>query len=185
MEDKNPNLHSDPGTYQTGRTQPPKHYSGIVAILLVLVILLSGIATALSIMNFQLYTQLKTRQPAPKLAFSHAENIDLPVTAEYHDESPVLQEHLGISGMAIPKVYQRYYQLPEGIYVTHVDSQSQAQQKGLVTGDIITHINDLAVTDEEAILAVSEDLTPGSLVTLTLYRSGTNHSLLLPWGSVQ
>ena len=64
MESKKYNPQNDPGTYQTGRTEPPKHYRGVIALLLVLVILLSGIATTLSFLNFKLYFQLNAQKAA-------------------------------------------------------------------------------------------------------------------------
>ena len=53
--------HTDPwdeGVYGTGRTEPPKNYSGIIALLLILVIFLSGIISLLSFMNIKLFQQL-------------------------------------------------------------------------------------------------------------------------------
>ena len=54
--DKNP---WDQGIYETGRTRPPKSYGGLIAILLVVVILLSGVISVLGILNVRLFTQLK------------------------------------------------------------------------------------------------------------------------------
>ena len=48
----------DRGLYETGRTRPPKRHSGIIAILLVLVIFLSGLVSVLGILNVKLFTQL-------------------------------------------------------------------------------------------------------------------------------
>ena len=61
MDAKDYDFHNDTGTWQTGRTQPPKQNSGLITLLLVLVILLCGISTALSIMNFKLYWQLNVQ----------------------------------------------------------------------------------------------------------------------------
>ena len=55
------NKHTDPwddGVYGTGRTEPPKNHSGIIALLLILVIFLSGIVSLLSFMNIKLFHQL-------------------------------------------------------------------------------------------------------------------------------
>ena len=55
------NKHNDPwdeGVYGTGRTEPPKSHSGIIALLLILVIFLSGIVSLLSFMNIKLFRQL-------------------------------------------------------------------------------------------------------------------------------
>ena len=50
------------GIYETGRTRPPKSHGGLIAVLLVVVILLSGIISVLGILNVRLFTQLKTQQ---------------------------------------------------------------------------------------------------------------------------
>ena len=65
MNEKEFDYRNHTGTYQTGRIQPPKHYRGVLAFLIGLVILLSGISTALSIMNLKLYWKLNTVEPAP------------------------------------------------------------------------------------------------------------------------
>ena len=41
-------------TYRTGSTRPPKSRGGLIALLLVLVILLYGITTILSVVNIRL-----------------------------------------------------------------------------------------------------------------------------------
>ena len=48
----------DDGVYGTGKTEPPKSHSGIIALLLILVIFLSGIVSLLSFMNIKLFHQL-------------------------------------------------------------------------------------------------------------------------------
>ena len=54
MNKKDYDFRNETGTWQTGRTQPPKRYGGLIACLLVLVILLSGISTALRIIYLKL-----------------------------------------------------------------------------------------------------------------------------------
>jgi hypothetical protein len=56
-----PNKNIDPwddGVFGTGKTEPPKNHSGIIALLLILVIFLSGIVSLLSFMNIKLFHQL-------------------------------------------------------------------------------------------------------------------------------
>ena len=48
----------DEGVFGTGKTQPPKSHNGIIALLLILVIFLSGIISLLSFMNIKLFHQL-------------------------------------------------------------------------------------------------------------------------------
>lgn len=178
MNEKNYDFRNETGTWQTGRTDPPKRYGGLIAFLLVLVILLSGISTALSIMNIKLYRKLSDAQTSAPMAFSRSAEDTLPTEA-VHEEVRELQEYLGITGTVIPTVYQRYYKLPSGIYVSRVADHSQAQEKGLVAGDIITAIDGQTIrTDQDW----SRTFKTGDTVALTLYRSGTTLDISLTWG---
>ena len=180
MNEKNFDFRNDTGTYQTGRTQPPKRYHNLIAFLIVLVILLSGISTALSIMNLKLYWKLNTVENTPQVAFSRSDDMPLPTEA-VHEEVQELQAHLGISGTVIPDVYLRYYKLPKGIYVSQVASGSEAQEKGLVAGDIITALNGNSIQDNLPLDLWTNSLNAGDPVELTLYRNGTELSLQLTW----
>lgn len=52
----------DEGVFGTGNTMPPKNHSGIIALLLILVIFLSGIISVLSFLNIRLFQQLTQQQ---------------------------------------------------------------------------------------------------------------------------
>ena len=182
MDGKEFDFRNDTGTYQTGRTQPPRHHSGLIAFLIGLVILLSGISTSLSLLNLKLYRKLTTVQADPQVTFFQSEGATLP-TEEVHEEVRELQEHLGISGMVIPHVYQRYYKLPTGIYVTQVADGSEAQEKGIVVGDIITSLNGTAIQTSSLSDLFAVCPAEGDSVELTLYRSGTELTLWLTWGN--
>ncbi len=49
----------DPGIYQTGRTQPPKSHSGLIAVLLVVVILLCSLVSIMSFLNIRLFQRMR------------------------------------------------------------------------------------------------------------------------------
>ena len=179
-----PNKNIDPwdeGVFGTGKTEPPRSHSGIIALLLVLVILLCGISTALSIMNFKLYWQLNIQETTPQVAFSRSDDPTQP-TEVPHETDLTLQVPLGISGTIIPQVYQRYYHLPSGLYVTQVNTSSQAFTKGIVVGDIITQINDALIEDALVLGVFAQTVTTGDPVELTLYRNGSLHTIELIWG---
>ena len=48
----------DDGIYGTGNTRPPKNHGGLIAVLLIIVIFLSGIVSVLSLMNVKLFKEL-------------------------------------------------------------------------------------------------------------------------------
>ena len=178
---KDYDFRNETGTWQTGRTEPPKARSGIIALLLVLVILLCGISTALSIMNFKLYWQLNIQETTPQVAFSRSDSPTEPTDVP-HETDLTLQDPLGISGTLIPVVYQRYYHLPSGLYVTRVNTSRQAFTKGIVVGDIITKINDVVIEDDLALGLFAQAVTSGDTVSLTLYRNGTLQTIEMIWG---
>ena len=62
------------GTYRTGSTRPPKSHGGLIALLLVLVILLSGITTILGVVNIRLFQQVNAVQPKETLPISFADD---------------------------------------------------------------------------------------------------------------
>ena len=49
----------EPGKYETGRTNPPKSRNGLIAVLLMVVIFLSGLVSFLGVLNVRLFAQLK------------------------------------------------------------------------------------------------------------------------------
>lgn len=182
MNDKHYDFRNETGTYQTGRTQPPKHYRGLLAFLIALVILLSGISTALSIMNMKLYWQLNPKESNSSVTFSRSEEVPQ-ATEAVHEEVRQLQTHLGISGTIIPDVYLRYYKLPPGIYVSQVMNHSEAQEKGVVAGDIITALDGHSIRDDLLLDIWAAGLEEGDLVDLTIYRAGSEVSLTLSWSN--
>ena len=83
------------GTYRTGSTRPPKSHGGTIALLLVLVILLTGITTILGIVNVRLFHQVKEEHP---------ENT-LPISFSNDDHDPIATippEEISISATEAP-----------------------------------------------------------------------------------
>ena len=88
---------------------------------------------------------------------------------------------LGVS--AGPANLQRALKLPKGVVVVQVGSNSPAAKAGLqpfqrgkrgevIGGDIITAINDEAVSGLDDMLTLLERRQPGETVTLTVWRNG-------------
>ena len=69
----------DTWEYGTGSTQPPKSRGGLIAVLLIAVIFLTGIVTVLGILNVRLVKQLGLPMPSrsPGISFSDAETRPL------------------------------------------------------------------------------------------------------------
>ena len=86
----------DEQVYGTGNTMPPKSYSGIIALLLVLVIFLSGIVSLLSFMNIKLFhelsqQQVQNRETQAPMSFS---DLDTHSQPELHPQETIGPSHL-------------------------------------------------------------------------------------------
>ncbi len=95
------NYTPDPWEYGTGRTQPPKNHTGLVALLLILVIFLTGIVTVLGILNIRLSRQLSQTQVEAEAAISfyieeNGEPEELTTAPAPAAEAPLPDYHMDI-----------------------------------------------------------------------------------------
>lgn len=81
---------------------------------------------------------------------------------------------LGISGESLSSLYQYYYGLPQGLYITAVEAESAADTAGIRQGDILLSINNSRIIDNESFTSVLYGFVPGDVVQLTIYRP-TSH----------
>ena len=91
----NPNDTWDEGVYGTGSTKPPKSRGGLVAVLLVMVIFLSGITCALGILNIRLSRQLETTEKNNNLPISFSGDNQ---SSGIHSQDPGTQNPGGETG---------------------------------------------------------------------------------------
>ena len=66
------------GRYETGRTRPPKSHNGLIAVLLVVVIFLSGLVSFLGLLNVRLFAQLKEMPEKEENPVSFVSEEDAP-----------------------------------------------------------------------------------------------------------
>jgi len=78
----------DEEIYGTGNTRPPKNHGGIIALLLIVVIFLSGIISVLGLMNVKLFQELKQQ---------NKQEQEMPVSFYSVDESNPLADAASIS----------------------------------------------------------------------------------------
>ncbi|MGN1015436.1 MAG: S1C family serine protease [Faecousia sp.] len=67
--------------YGTGRTDPPKNRTGLMAVLLILVIFLTGIVTVLGVLNIRLFRQLSASEEEGELSISFTQEETAATTA--------------------------------------------------------------------------------------------------------
>ena len=89
------------GRYETGRTRPPKSHNGLIAVLLVVVIFLSGLVSFLGLLNVRLFAQLKalpekeenpvsfvSEEDAPEQVLEMMEPTEVPTEIALMSEDP-------------------------------------------------------------------------------------------------
>ena len=84
---------------------------------------------------------------------------------------------LGITGEGVSSFYQHYYRMPAGLYITEVDVNSDAANRGITPGDILVSINDTRITNLDALTYALYNYNPGDSVTVVIYRQGFQYQV--------
>lgn len=172
--------------YCTGDTNPHKSNRGILAILLILVIFFSGVATAFNLMNIRLFQSFWEAAPATvSLRFSNTHPAADVSTAgirshlKLQDGQGYVSEGLwlGVAVQPLSSFDQLYYHLPTGLYVTEVFSDTDAAVKGLVPGDILLSLDGQGLTGTDVLQQLLYNYSAGDRVKLVIYRSGTQYTV--------
>ena len=79
---------------------------------------------------------------------------------------------IGITVGAIPDNAKERYTLPDGLYVSDVSEGSDAKEKGVQPGDIITAVNGIPVQTTTEISDIKNALQVGDTMTLSIWRDG-------------
>ena len=84
--------------------------------------------------------------------------------------------YMDLTGEEVSNLYQFYYNLPAGLYITEVEPNSPAAKTGLEVGDILLSVDNTRIFGladfETALYAYS----PGDVVSITIYRNGRQYS---------
>ena len=79
---------------------------------------------------------------------------------------------IGITLGAIPTEFSSYYEIPQGLYISAVNEDSDAYVKGVCAGDILTEVNGTPVSTTDEVMQLRDGCQIGDTLTLTLYRNG-------------
>lgn len=86
---------------------------------------------------------------------------------------------IGISGMTVSEQMSQYYQIPQGMLVTSVDTRSNAYEQGVQANDVITEVDGQAVASTTDVNTIKEQHQAGDELTLTIYRSGKEKKITI------
>lgn len=79
---------------------------------------------------------------------------------------------IGITCGSIPAEAMEEYGLPEGLYIVEVSEGSDAKTKGILPGDVLTHVNGIKVLTTDDVLVIRDEHQVGDMLTFTIYRNG-------------
>ena len=164
--------------YRTGRTQPQKSRSGLLAVLLICVIFLMGLVSVLSYMNIRLFHYLEqvSGQGGTSLSFSQADAI-LPADSNVDQRLCRVLDGMSLQELSAP--YQQLYNLPDGLYIAHVAKDSHAEQQGIVPGDVLICFAGTPVSRLDTLQNLYVAQPAGSEVALVVYHDGRYCSVTL------
>lgn len=79
---------------------------------------------------------------------------------------------IGITVGAIPYDAADRYSLPDGLYISVVEPNSDAYAKGVQEGDVLVAVNGTPVYDTQDVGLIRDGFNVGDTLTLTIYRNG-------------
>lgn len=168
----------DSNTYRTGSTTPPKAHSRLVAILLVMVVLLSGLVSILSVLNIRLFSAFHAVAQPDDLSLS-LEISSEPEHDLFPDDAVSVsgEKTIGIVGDMITPVYQKHFHLPQGLFITHVAAGSTAHEQGIEEGDVLISLGDVSMTDEDSLIMFLAESELGEEFPAVVYRRDMDKQL--------
>ena len=94
--------------------------------------------------------------------------------------------YLGVTAgtMTEQMAAQYRYDITSGVFIYSVEEDSAADQAGLKMGDVITKVDDTAITSMEDLTVAKKQYSAGDTCTLTVYREGQETTVELTWGTV-
>ena len=100
------------------------------------------------------------------IGFAIPIDIALKVLQQIKDHGYVVRGWLGVEGQEVYPVTFKKLNLSasKGILLTSVDRSGPADKAGLQRGDIITHINDRAITTVNDIMNIIAEAQPGETI---------------------
>jgi S1-C subfamily serine protease len=99
------------------------------------------------------------------------------VDALIHDGEVRGRTALGITVGAIPEDAAAHYELPDGLYVSAVSKNSDAEDQGVKPGDIITAMNGEPLWSTDQIYEAKNALKVGDTINFTFWRNGKSFDL--------
>lgn len=92
---------------------------------------------------------------------------------------PLIQDNcgLGLELSDISEIQQRYWSLPDGVFIEQIEPDSAAYLAGLRSGDLLVQIEDHIISDAEECLDLFRAYADNEELELVYFRDGVERSL--------
>ena len=111
------------------------------------------------------------------MGFAIPINETIDIYNQLIEHGKVLRPYIGIGGIDLDESTAEYYNLPNGIYVREIYSNSPAALANLKQGDIITAIDGTKVNSMDELNDIKNSKNIGDEITLDVYRSGETNKV--------
>ncbi len=117
------------------------------------------------------------------LGFAIPSSQALPILNELMSQGYISgRPDFGFTGITVPTYAQFYYRLPGGVYIESVKEGSDAEEKGLLPGDVVTRVDGETISNLSELEQVKNSHSAGDEVELIIYRRGTYYSVQIVLG---
>jgi serine protease Do len=113
-----------------------------------------------------------TTPGASNISFAIPINSIKPILDGFLKTGRIIKPYIGVYYTTITKEISQLQQLPQGAYVSRVITDSPADKAGLKRGDIITKVDDTALSDPATLASAIAQKNVGDTVTLTVDSNG-------------
>ncbi|MBR6826249.1 MAG: PDZ domain-containing protein [Oscillospiraceae bacterium] len=164
-------MHQDPSSYGTGR-DPQRKGSLLIPIIMLLLSCVTIHALTLLYMG---HREEPVRRGPEGFSLEELPTQEPPETERIRDDCG-----LGLELSDVSEIQQRYWSLPDGVFVEQIETQSAAYAAGLRSGDLLLEIENRKVSDPEDCLEILRDSLEEEAVELTYYREGKEYTVTVP-----
>lgn len=101
-----------------------------------------------------------------------SDTVESIVQALINDGAVYGRVSIGVTVGPVSEEIAKYYDIPQGLYVSAVTEGSDAEAKGIERGDIITKVNGEDAFENSVVSDAKEGLKAGDVINFTVWRDG-------------
>ena len=116
------------------------------------------------------------------MGFAIPINDTIDIYKQLIDNGKVLRPYIGIGGVDLDEVTAKQYNLPTGIYIQEINSNTPAASSDLKRGDVITAIDGTKVNTMDELNDIKNNKKIGDEITLDIYRNGETKQVKIKLG---